>query len=183
MKDFFVMYLCENPYPAFVLGVITVGFLAAAYNITRNAAFLKGAAVTVLLVGGVFLLDYAVVTPREEVLAVIDEGIAGLKANDADRLAKILDEKKSGVTLARIREGLRYGTITGAKANDIRITVNELTSPPTAKAEFYGVLTFHVKHEAIPFDRYACRLVVDFEKHPRGWVIVGHQERELLGRE
>lgn len=181
MKDFFVTYFCENPYPAFVLGVITVGFLAAAYNITRNAAFLKAAGVTILLVAGVFVLDSVVVTPREEIHAVIDEGIAALKANDADRLANILDEKKAGITRARIREGLRYGTITGAKANDIRITVNELTSPPSAKADFYGVLTFHVKTEAVPFDRYACRLTVEFEKHPRGWVIVGHQERSVIG--
>ncbi len=183
MKDFFATYLFENPYPAFVLGVVTAGFLSASYNISRNGIFLKLIGVTFLLVAGVFALDYFIVTPREEVMAVIQEGIAGLKANDADRLAKILDEKKSGVTLARVREGFRYGTITGAKANDIRITVNDLTSPPSARAEFFGVVTFNVKHGDVPWDRYACRLIVDFEKQRDRWVIVGHEERSIIGKE
>lgn len=183
MKNFVVTYFCENPYPAFILGVIAVGFFAAFYNVTQKRVFLHAAGITIALVIGVFVTERLIVTPREEVQATLREGMAALEANDTTRVMALLDEKKSGLTRSLIQWGFSYATITGAKANSLKITVNELTSPPSAKAEFYAAISYKPKRPEVFGERWASRMTLDFEKQRDGrWLVTGHTEKGILGK-
>ncbi|MDO4576472.1 MAG: hypothetical protein Q4D98_14800 [Planctomycetia bacterium] len=173
--------LLENPFPMLIVGILAWGFLIAAYVITPHRGWLWGMVPVVLVPGLFFLYDAMVVTPREEITAVVDEGIAALEANDADRIMKILKPTLAHRTRARVEWAFANFTITRAKANDLQISVNELTVPPTATAEFFGTVRFNDKGKLVGMDRYACKMVVYFEKREGKWLIVNHEERSPLG--
>lgn len=172
--------LLENPFPVLIVGILTLGFLIAAFVISPHRGWIWGMVPVVLVVGVFFLYDAMVVTPREEVTAVVDEGIAALEANDTDRILKILKSDLANRTRARVMWAFANFTITSAKANDLQITVNELTVPPTATAEFFGAVRFNDKGKLLGMDRYACKMVVYFEKLNGEWKIVNHEERSPL---
>ena len=175
-------YLFENPYPALILGVITAGFFAAAFNITRKKAFLAGIGVTALAVASVFLLCHLVITPREEVRMVLDEGIAAIKANDPQRIISLLSPAISADTQGTVRMAFRSAKFTGAKVGNVEITINELTSPISAKADFMATVFFQGKSGDILGDRYPCRLTLFLEKQGEKWLITAYEHRELVGQ-
>ena len=175
-------YLFENPYPALILGVITAGFFAAAFNVTRKKGFLVGIGVVALAVASVFLLCHLVVTPREEVRMVLDEGVAAIKANDPQRVIDLLSPAISGDTAGTVRMAFRSAKFTGAKIANDEITINELTSPISAKADFMATVFFQGKSGEIFGDRYACRMTLSLEKQGKKWLITGYKHRELVGQ-
>ena len=176
------VYLFENPYPALTLGVLVAGFCAAAFHVTRKSAFLWTIAATVLAVGTVFLLCYFVDTPRKQVKAVIDEGISAVCANDIERIIALLAPNAGSEIAPYIRQVSRMVKFTAAKASNVKITVNELTSPHSAKAEFHALVLFQGSRGEIIGDRYACRMVLTLEKQGGKWLIVGYTEKPLVGK-
>ena len=165
-----------------VLGVLIVGFCAAAFHATRKTAFIGGIVAAVLMVGGIFLLDYLVVTPREQVKMVIDEGVLAIKANDPDHVVALLAPNASTDIQPYVRWAFNTVKFTGARANDLKITINELTSPHSAKAEFYAVLLYQGKNINLPGDRYACRMIITLEKQNQKWLATGYTEKPVVGK-
>ena len=75
------------------------------------------------------------------------------------------------------RDTLAQFEITSAKISSLRIKIHELTSPPTAKAEFMGTVRFEDRKGRIPYKHYPANVTVELQKDPGGdrWLVIDVQ--------
>ncbi len=173
--------ILENPYPLLVLGVLVEAFLIALlYALQKKVLLIPIVAVLILTVGGV-LLERFVVTQREEVESTIDQIAAALRANDTDA---VLSHLSSTAHESRRRAEWALGRIqiNGVNVSGLEITINSLTSPPSAKAAFSAVIKFDDRKKEYPYRVYPSEFEIDFRKEGNRWLVTGHRELNPAGR-
>ena len=171
----------ENPYPLLVVGVLVEAFLVALLYATQKKLILIPIAVVLVLVIGGILIERAVVTEREEVEDTIDQVAAALRANDVDAVLSHLS-KSAGESRSRARWALDRLQINGAKVSGLEITINSLTSPPSAKAKFSGVIKFDDRKKEFPYRVYDSKFEFELRKEGNRWMVTGHDESNPAGR-
>lgn len=172
----------ENPWPLIMVIIALEGIFLCMFYIQQKLWILSLILGSALMACTAFLCDYLVITPREEVEMAVDEGLASLESNNAQRIYALLAPNHTILTRSRIREGLQLVRITSVRANSLKITVNELVSPPTARADFYGVIRYKPRTSAALGDYYSARMSVFYEKQGNKWLVTGHEERSPLGK-
>jgi hypothetical protein len=75
---------------------------------------------------------------------------------------------------------LRLVEITDVKVRNRSVTINRLTSPPTADAEFQGWVHFNPRVETIPYPFYAARFKIELRREGDRWLITDHIEYEEM---
>ncbi len=132
--------LVENPMPIIFFGIIAEAVLGVVLLRTGRGAILwVMLGVLVVVLAGVGL-EWLVVTQAEEVEATLDNVAAALMANDLDRVFQhVAPEAQPSRSRARYAMGLFK--LTGVKINNLKIKINRLTSPPSAKARFIGIIS------------------------------------------
>ncbi|MBN2291298.1 MAG: hypothetical protein JXM70_02670 [Pirellulales bacterium] len=171
----------ENPYPVLVVGVLALAFLFAMfYNLQKKVLLIPIVVVLVLTIGGV-LIEQVVVTEREEVEATIDQIAAALRANDAPA---VLSHLSSSAYESRRRAewALERIQVNDAKVSGLEITINSLTSPPSAKATFTGVIKFDDRKQEFPYQSYMSKFTITLRKEGDRWMVTGHEEASQAGR-
>src|SRR2546423_1927281 len=99
-------WLVDDPTNVYLLLGFALLGCAAAWWVTRKRRFAMGSGAVILLMGLVWLLDYLVVTPREQVLDSIEQMGAAVRRRDADGIFRHISQSftlGSGTT----REGFR----------------------------------------------------------------------------
>jgi hypothetical protein len=116
------------------------------------------------------------VTQREAVEMTIDELADALEANDLQRTLACISPTATH-TRSRAEWGLGRFRVDKTKITHLKITINELTSPPTATAAFKGFLTVASdKRGDIPPGTYGIAFTAGFEKVGDRWLIAEHTE-------
>ena len=168
------MFLIENPMPLIFFAVAIEAVLGVILYVTGRGAYLIAMIGVLLLMLGGVALEWAIVTEREKVEAVIYEVRDSLEAEQWDTVLSHCSPKntksRNAVHLAR-----SYVTnfdrikITKLEIDDI----NELTSPPTTVAHFWTVITA----EGREFGRATHPIVfhVTFRLEQGRWVIADHE--------
>ncbi len=173
--------LVEDPMPIIFFGIVAEAILAAVLLRTgRGIALVAmiGVALLVLLGLGV---ERLVVTEREEVEAAIDGIAAALEANDLDRVLSFVDPA-AGHTRGRAAWAMERAEVLDTKVRNLSINVNHFTSPPTARAEFNGVIRLRDRRGQFPYDNYAAKFTVEFRREGERWLITDHVEGKPLGQ-
>lgn len=171
----------ESPWPAILMGIVAEAILGAVLVTTRRAMLLGAmAAVLVVALLGV-ALELLVVTEREQVEASLDGIVAALNANDLDRLLRDYIAPDAYRTRARASWALGRVEIQQAKYHNLRVTINKLTSPPTADVEFYGVVYYRDRLGEIPREYYSAQFVAEFELRDGRWMVTDHVEYDIYG--
>jgi len=169
-------YFTEDPLWMIFLGIVVEAVLGVVLFQTRRGVVLWamiGVALLVLLGLGV---EKLIVTEREKVERTIDEITEALEANDLEGVLRYLAPE---ARQSRISAQWALGRVEvyEANVNSLEVTVNQLESPPTARAELSGRLHYHDREDQSPYTNYPLRFTVDFRKEGDRWLVTGHRER------
>ena len=110
---------------------------------------------------------------------------AFLKALEANDLKRVLSYVAPEAVQTRNRAAWALGRIEvqSARIYRLEITVNRLTSPMTAKAAFFGHISYRDRQGESPYNNYGSRFVADLRKQGDIWVVTGHvEEQEAEGK-
>jgi len=121
-------------------------------------------------------IEYRVVTDREQVEAALYGLADAMEANDKDAALAYLSPSAIE-TRRRAHEAFALYTIEEAKVSHLKIEVNDLTSPPSAKARFKGLIRGRDRKGQIPYRSAVIDLTIDYRKEGDRWLITGHQEK------
>jgi len=168
--------LLEDPLPILFLGILVEAALGVALVRTGRGVLLGAmAGVLALVLAGVGL-EWLVVTEREEVEATLDCGIEALEANDLEAVLACCSPSAEH-TRHEARRALDWVEFIDIRITDLDITINRLTSPPTAKAEFIAMVSARDRKQF--FGEYARPIgfTLTLRPYDGGWLVEGHELR------
>ena len=110
------------------------------------------------------------VTDREAIDNTLDACAAAVEANDLNRLLECISPSAAQVR-ADARFVLDRFEVQKARITDLEITINRLTSPPTAKAKFRAIGTGRDRKGEFPYQGFAE--IVTVELRLRGRPLAG----------
>jgi ketosteroid isomerase-like protein len=148
-----VSWLLESPWPAIWGGIIAEAVLVAIFLSTGRVRLVAWMALAAAISGGFVLLEWLVVTEREQIVATIFDAAEAIEAGDIDRAlsfvaedAKELRDKAGRAVNHRPRQ-VRVG-------DDMKIEIRDDVEPPQAQVilramvvlggGYDGALPFHV---------------------------------------
>jgi hypothetical protein len=169
--------LVESPWPAISAGVLALVLLAIAYANTRRRGLLAAGGGVIALMALLVLLELVVVTEREAVEQTLDSVAAALETNDVDAVMVYLAPDATRIRAA-VQGYLPSVTITDAKVgNDLKVTINRLTSPPTARAEFTGRISFDTQAGArsMPYSNLVRKFAIKLQKRHEAWLLSDYE--------
>jgi hypothetical protein len=172
-------YFTENSLWMIFVGIAVEAVLGVIlFRTGRGKTLWAMIAVAVLLIVGV-TVEKLIVTEKEEVENTLDGIMAALEANDLDRvLGYIAPEARS--TQERARWAMDHVIVESATMYRLDITVNRLTSPHTAHAEFFGHIAYRGRKAEIPSGNYGSPFYVDFRKEGNRWLVFRHTEENEM---
>jgi hypothetical protein len=168
--------LVENPMPIIFLGIIAEAVLATMLVSTRQGAFIWAMLGVLVLVFAGVALELLVVTEVERVEATLDGVADALEDNDLRRLLEEYVSPSAVRTRRRAMDAMQKVEITSAKVSGLDITINRLTSPPTADAQFRGVVRFEPQTDMIPYRYYGANFDVKLRREGDRWLVTDHIE-------
>ncbi len=134
-------WLLEEPWAILLMGVAVAAIFLVVLVQTRHWAAMGAIAVVVVLTIVLLVVEHNVVTPTEEVQNAIYGVAAAIEANDQqevlDRISPNAPNLRSLVTGNMPRMEFSKARIVGR----LNIVINKLTSPPSATANFQGLIT------------------------------------------
>jgi hypothetical protein len=173
--------LVENPMPVILFGIIAEAVLATLLVSTRQGAFIWAMlGVLVLVLAGV-ALEMLVETEVERVEATLDGAVDALEDNDVTRLLEQYVSTRAMNTRRRAITAMEMVEITSAKISGVDISINRLTSPPTADARFRGVVHFEPQTEWTHRSWYPADFIVKLRLEEDRWLITDHVEVSEIG--
>ncbi len=163
-------FLLENFWIWLVLAffIAVIGFIVFTHK--RDLRLLGGSvlgSVLVLALGAV--LVWGVPTDRKLIVRSLDETIAAVKD---DKINDVLVHVAQGSPVERIaRAGMIAFRVEKASYSDLKITIDRMTAPPTAKLTFTAFAQVRGKLTGEgPFPT-RIKFNVEMERSPSGWVI------------
>ena len=167
--------LLENPMPAIFVGIIAEAVLATVFVSTRRGVILLAMLGVLALVFVGVGLEWLVVTEVERVENTLDGAADGLVSG---KLPRVLDyvAESAHETQLRAAWALSMFDFTQISIHNLDISINELTSPPTATAEFNVILHYIPKMEEIPYRTYRMGFTVELRRVDDRWLITDHIE-------
>lgn len=170
-------FLFENPLRIIFIGVLVEAVLALALFRTRRGAILWFMIAALALTAAVLAMERLVVTERERVEMTIDGITAALEANDLNRVLSYVDPA-AAKTRGRAAWAMGRIEIQSVRVYRLDISINRLTTPMTARASFFGYISYRDKQGEIPYGNYGSRFVVELRKENDRWVVTGHVEEQ-----
>ncbi len=175
--------LLEDPTPFIVLGIFAEAVLGVMLVRTGRGVLLAAMLGVLLLVLAGVALEWLAVTEVERVEATLKGAAAAMEANDEDALLAYCSSSESAAyTRSRAQQALRSAEITRIKLNALKITINRLTSPPTAEARFVAVVSAQGHRDTFGHMTRPVRLSVELCCESGRWLIIGHEWEDGPGR-
>lgn len=166
--------LLEDPLPMILFGIIAEAVLGVVLLRTGRGVVLLAMIGVLLLVAGGVWVEWLVVTEKEQVEAVVEGVAAAVEANDPAGVKRHIDPSASRL-LRRVNWAYDLVDFTEAKITNLEISINDLTSPPTARAHLTGIVAFEGKREDLLRSTYVIDLDALFRRTPEGWLITGYE--------
>ena len=175
--------LFESPWPAIWLGVLAEALLGVAFFNTRRAALLWAMGGALVVTGLLLLTEWAVVTDVESVEYTLEAVAAALEINDVEQvLAHVAPD--AGRLRAAIGTYVPRIKISDAKVGrDLKVTVNHLTQPPTARAVFTGRITGESRNPSsgYPYDNFLQRFAIKLRQEGDRWLLADYELIDMRG--
>lgn len=131
--------LLESNWPAILIGVVLLVIGGYVYLQTRHRAALIAMGIVVLLVGSAVGLQWSIVTPREEVEAVLTDAAADFRRDDIDGVLEHVEPeaRQLRALITRYAGSFRGRPIVTFRVT--RITMHPERKPPEASVRFHAV--------------------------------------------
>jgi hypothetical protein len=168
-------YLIEDPTMFIFLGILIEAVLGI-------VLFRTGRGVLLWIMLGVLFVCLTgiigqrfIITERKRVIQTLDGIVSALENNDVDRVLSYL-EPEAAHSRERARWALGRVEVTSASYRKLEININMLTSPPTAKVTFFGLIGYKDRKGEIPYNNYASNFTINLRKHGDRWLVEEHTE-------
>jgi hypothetical protein len=168
-------WLFENSTPTIIVGVIVVGLLGLGLVRTGRGVLLWAMVGVAALVGLLILVELFVVTDFERVESTLEQAAAALNGNDAPALVALIDPG-AGNMRSQVASEMDRFRIDSAKFNKLKVQFNYYTSPPSAEAEFLGVLQFEDRAGLMTRGSAVSPVRVFLHKVDDRWLMRGYDE-------
>jgi hypothetical protein len=169
------MSLLEDPMPVILCGIVAEAVLGIILLTTRRGVLLWAmAGVLVLVLAGVGL-EWLIETERERVEATVEAAAAAVRANDRQGL---LERVHPSAVDARRLVNWAFGEVdfTDAQITHIEVqSINDLTSPPTAKVHVVGNVFFNHRSGQDPYGRRHIDLLLELRLESGRWLVSGYE--------
>ena len=170
------MIFLESPWPWLLIGIVAEAILAAILVTTRRGALLWAMVSVLGLVLAGLVVERVVVTEQERVEMAMDGLLAALNSNDLNRLLSEYIAPDAATTRTRASWALGRVEVQRANYHNLRITINRLTSPITAEAQFDGMISYRDRLGEIPYGNYMAHFEMELEKRDERWLVTDHVE-------
>jgi hypothetical protein len=169
--------IVESPWPAIIVGVLLLMLLGVAYINTRRRGLVTAAGCVLAGVLLLVLMEMFVVTEREEVEQTLEELAVALETNDIDAVVAHLAPNAMAIRAAAMTYLPMVRVSDANVGNDLQVTINRLTSPPTARAEFTGRLSFDKQSgpDAVPYNNFVQKFSLKLEKRDERWLLSSYE--------
>jgi hypothetical protein len=169
-------WFTEDSTPVLVIGVIVAAFLLLALVKTSRLGLLYAIAGVVLVVGAIVWIEKHTVTDTKQVRGVLSAAAAAAERNDLKGVLDLISPSASA-TRNLVSGQMPQVEIHSVSLNGLQIQVNRLSTPPSATAEFTGVVNGRVKSGLYPYDNIVarCRIILVLENDR--WLIDSFEER------
>jgi hypothetical protein len=171
----------ESPWPALGLGALALALLGVAWHNTRDRRLLQAMLGVIAVMLLLLLIQWLVVTDREAVAHALEETAQALESNDLNRVLAHLAPEGDRIR-ADAQRYLPHVEISDANiGGDLEVTVNRLTSPPSARATFTGRITGvnRIPGETIPYDNFVKKFTLKLREGDSGWLITDYEMADL----
>jgi len=170
-------WLFEEPWTIIIWGTIVEIGLGIALYTTGLGKYLYWMLAAAGVIGGLLLVERLVVTEREKVQIALYAAADAVERGDTEAVLRHISSGKPALR-ERVRSELaRYRVTSVSIKNDLKITLNELMSPPEARVEFHVVVTGGEKRGGFSEMSVPLAFVVQFQRDPDGWMIAGYDDR------
>jgi hypothetical protein len=173
----------ESPWPFLLIGIVLEAVLGVLLLQTG-----RGKLLWAMIGVGVFTLlglvaERLIVTDRELVEATLDKAARAVENGDTDKLIECISDSKSDEWIRdKARKAMADYKVDSVWIRNLEITVNNLTSPPTAKAKFTAVGQGQDRKGVIPYRAYSEPVVVELKKKGDRWLVTGLSGENYLSR-
>jgi len=168
--------LVEDPTLVIFIGIIAMAVLASVLPRTQHYRLVLWgmAGVLLLTVAGV-LVERLVVTDTEKIEATLHAIAAALEDNDVEGVVQYVSPSAVRSRL-RARTAMGQILITDTSIRNLQITLNPLTSPPSAEARFDGVIRYDFRVGGMGRQFYAAKIVAELRLEEGRWLVSDHVE-------
>ncbi len=163
-------WLVESPWPAVTLGVVLEVGLAIALVRTGRGILLGAMGGVLLLTAGLVALEWAVVTEKEQIEAVLYEVRTALEANDPPQVLALFTPDSP--RRAEVASVLRNYTVREAHIGRVeQVVVNRLTQPVSARIYFVGRVSGRDNRGTIPYENLIRTFRLRLHRQGDRWLI------------
>jgi hypothetical protein len=169
-------WFTEDSTPILVMGVILEALLLLALVKTSRLGLLYAIAGVAVVVGAIVWIEKHTVTDTKRVRAVLDAAVAAAERNDKDGVLALISLSATA-TRNLVAAQMPQVEVHSVSISGLQIKINRLSSPPTATAEFSGLVNGKVKSGLYPYDNIPGRCRVTFRLENDRWLMDGLEER------
>jgi len=171
--------LLETPVFVILFGILAEAVLGIVLVRTGRGVLLWPMIGVLLLVLAGVALEWLVVTDRERVEAAIDDAAAALETNPkGESRRRMIDTyiaESDHASRALLGWALDRVQINRIKITNLEISINRLTSPPTAEAELTGYCAFKDRKGEYLREGQPIEFTLELrEVEPGRWLVAGH---------
>jgi hypothetical protein len=168
----------ESPWPAVVLCTFLILAFGALFMRSGSVWAIAALAGSVGLMAGLVVLERTIVTDTEQVEDTLHGIAENLEANNIPLAMASFAPNCPGIRQAE--SVLRRVTVQSAVVGrDLEVTINKLTSPPTATAYFTGRIQARDNGGSIPYENYIRKFKVRLELHGDRWLVADYEDGDL----
>lgn len=169
----------ESPWPILVIGIAVEAVLAMMLLRTGQGRLLVAMIVAALLLLLGLVVERFVVTDREAIANTLDTAAAAVEKNNLDGLLKCISSKKTEKTVKDAHYVMGLCEFEKARICELEITINRLTSPPTAKAKFRAIGQVNARNAEISHMGFARWVNATMCKEGDCWLIGDYTVEDL----
>ena len=163
--------LLENPMPVILFGIVVEAILGGFLVATRRGVLLVPMAGVLLLVILGVVIERLVVTEKERAEQALYDAAAAIQSNDVKRVESLIAKTPGSDVLRRASYYMSLVEYERVRISGLRVTLNRLTSPPSAEARFDGSARFTDKSGMVPYRYYSSSFKVDLVLESDGWKV------------
>lgn len=171
-------WLLETPWPSIWVGAIIIGLLAVALvNTGKRALFaaMFGVAGVVLLL---VLVEWLVETDTEQIENTMERVAVALETNDVQNVLALMAPDATEIRSLAESQLPRVDISDANIGGDLQVTVNHLTIPPTARAQFTARIngTSRTPSDGFGHDTFVRRVSLKLRKTEGRWLLTEFEQ-------
>jgi hypothetical protein len=165
-------FFFEGPWPILITGLILEAILVITVVRTGRGAVMLAIAGVGLAIGGMLVLERAIVTESEQIRITFDDICAQVVAGNLDGVLAHIDPSADKVR-QMVTDAMRRAKFREAKVHsDLSIRFSEQGTTPYALANFTGSVKLNTGSQSVGHDVFLDRFKVGLLKRGDRWLVV-----------